>query len=207
MGRGWQRGAGSTSPDWMISRSPRPPARGTHALANVKDHSRKLAGPLHGRRLGPIGRPQWLCQHAATLIIAKLDRLARNVHRPLQQRATPSAAVWPGVLRDRMAAPGWRCTVRGGIEEISMAVKVGDVVKLKSDGPMMTVVEVRSAPRGRVEDGRGRLGHAATLRFPSPLIEPDLPISGIGLSDWLHREAHGVTSRGVRSRGSTPRSP
>src|SRR4029453_13005891 len=34
---------------------------------------------------------------------------------------------------------------------------------------------------GRVEDGRGSLGHAATLRFPSPLIEPDVPISGIRL--------------------------
>ena len=29
------------------------------------------------------------------------------------------------------------------------------------------------------------------LRFPSPLIEPDVPISGIRLSDWLHRKAHG----------------
>jgi hypothetical protein len=45
--------------------------------------------------------------------------------------------------------------------------------------------------RGRVEDGRGRLGHVATRRFPSPLIEPDVPISGIRLSDWFHREAHG----------------
>jgi hypothetical protein len=44
---------------------------------------------------------------------------------------------------------------------------------------------------GRVEDGRGSLGHAATLRLPSPLIEPDVPISGIRLSDWLHREAYG----------------
>jgi hypothetical protein len=34
------------------------------------------------------------------------------------------------------------------------------------------------------------LGHAATLRFPSPLIEPDVPISGIRLSDWFHRKAH-----------------
>ena len=59
---------------------------------------------------------------------------------------------------------------------------------------------------GRVEDGRGSLGHAATLRFPSPLIEPDVPISGIRLSDWLHREAHGATVR-ARSRRSTPRSP
>ena len=24
-------------------------------------------------------------------------------------------------------------------------------------------------------------------RFPSPLIKPDVPISGIRLSDWLHR--------------------
>ncbi len=31
----------------------------------------------------------------------------------------------------------------------------------------------------------------ASLRFPSPLIEPDVPISGIRLSDWLHRKAHG----------------
>src|ERR1700730_12667054 len=43
---------------------------------------------------------------------------------------------------------------------------------------------------GRVEDGRGSLRHAATLRFPSPLIEPDVRISRIRLSDWLHREVH-----------------
>ena len=30
---------------------------------------------------------------------------------------------------------------------------------------------------GRVEDERGSLGHAATLRFSSPLIEPDVRIS------------------------------
>jgi hypothetical protein len=45
--------------------------------------------------------------------------------------------------------------------------------------------------RGRVEDRRGGLGHVATLRFPSSLIKPDVPISGIRLSDQLHRKAHG----------------
>src|SRR4029434_4648855 len=45
--------------------------------------------------------------------------------------------------------------------------------------------------RGRVEDGRGGLGHAATPRFPSPLIKPDVRISRIRLSDWLPRDAHG----------------
>src|SRR4029078_9036721 len=38
----------------------------------------------------------------------------------------------------------------------------------------------------RVEDGRGGLGDAATLRFPSPLIKPDVRISRIRLSDWFH---------------------
>jgi hypothetical protein len=29
------------------------------------------------------------------------------------------------------------------------------------------------------------------FRFPSPLIEPDMRISRIRLSDWFHYEAHG----------------
>jgi hypothetical protein len=57
---------------------------------------------------------------------------------------------------------------------------------------------------GRVEDGRGSLGHSATLHFPTPLVEPEVPISGIRLSDWLHRKAHdGAVSR-RRSRRSRP---
>ena len=32
----------------------------------------------------------------------------------------------------------------------------------------------------------------ASLRFPSPLIEPDVRISRIRLSDWFHLRAHGV---------------
>ena len=46
-----------------------------------------------------------------------------------------------------------------------------------------------------------------TLRFPSPLIEPDVPISGIRLSDWLHREVDAGAVRGKRSRRSKPSSP
>src|SRR5262249_54693459 len=37
--------------------------------------------------------------------------------------------------------------------------------------------------------------------------EPDVPISGIWLSDWRHREAHNGTVRGRRSRRSRPSSP
>src|SRR3954467_10546556 len=55
----------------------------------------------------------------------------------------------------------------------------------------------RIAKRGRVEDGRGGLGHAATPRFPSPLIKPDVRIARIRLSDWLHLAAHGGAPRSV----------
>src|SRR5262249_35430215 len=53
------------------------------------------------------------------------------------------------------------------------------------------VLAPRHVAEGRVEDGRGSLGHSASLRFPSPLIKPNVPISGIRLSDWLHHKAHG----------------
>jgi hypothetical protein len=46
---------------------------------------------------------------------------------------------------------------------------------------------------GRVESrtGAAAWGLWPTLRFPSPLIEPDVPISGIRLSDWLLQKAFG----------------
>src|SRR4051794_24764151 len=59
----------------------------------------------------------------------------------------------------------------------------------------------------RVEDGRGGLGHVATPRFPSPLVKPDVRITRIRLSDWLHREAHGGGPRCTRRRRSTPNAP
>ena len=36
----------------------------------------------------------------------------------------------------------------------------------------------------RVEDGRGGCALRSLLRFPSPLIKPDVQISRIRLSDW-----------------------
>src|SRR5262245_5290343 len=54
------------------------------------------------------------------------------------------------------------------------------------------ICPIDSAPafshsQGRVEERRGCLGHAATLRFLSPLIEPDMQISSIRLSDKTSR--------------------
>ena len=44
----------------------------------------------------------------------------------------------------------------------------------ESDRALCTAAKRRF---GRVEDGRGSLGHAATPRFPSPLIERSVRIS------------------------------
>ncbi len=44
-----------------------------------------------------------------------------------------------------------------------------------------------------VESRKGAVAWAlpASPRFPSPLVKPDMRISRIRLSDWLHRKAHG----------------
>jgi hypothetical protein len=47
----------------------------------------------------------------------------------------------------------------------------------------------------------------AVARFPFPLIKPDVRISRIRLSDWLHRKAHGRGPRWTRRKRSTPISP
>ena len=64
---------------------------------------------------------------------------------------------------------------------------------------------------GRSGSVESRMGAVAwglwpTPRFPSPLIKPDVPISGIRLSDWLHREAHGdkLTARGFGTVSNSP---
>jgi hypothetical protein len=58
---------------------------------------------------------------------------------------------------------------------------------------------------GRVEDGRG-LGQSRR-RFPSPLIKPDVRVSRIRLSGWLHRVAHGGGPKWTRRRRRTPSAP
>src|SRR5262245_41769546 len=105
-------------------------------------------------------------------------------------------------------------TPRSGRRLLGCGISAGPWVKLRSHVSEMarplylqqrTYLMTVDGRYGRVEDGRGSLGHAATLRFPSPLIEPDVRISRIRLSDWLRREAHGkhrrpqASSRGVSS--------
>ncbi len=58
-------------------------------------------------------------------------------------------------------------------------------------------IELRSAPSQRTKVGGEMgsyyrdlvLGQAASPRFPTPLIEPNVRFSRIRLSDWLHLKA------------------
>jgi hypothetical protein len=48
-----------------------------------------------------------------------------------------------------------------------------------------------SRPLFSVESGLGAVATRTSSRFPSPLIEPDVRISRIRLSDRVHRQTHG----------------
>ena len=54
--------------------------------------------------------------------------------------------------------------------------------------------------------GRHRRRQTSTRLQGATLIKPDEPISGIRLSDWLHRKARDGTARGRRWRHRTPSS-
>ena len=56
-----------------------------------------------------------------------------------------------------------------------------------------------------VESRTGAVSTLRSLRFPSPLIKPDVRISRIRLSDRLHRPAHGDTSGRLRLAPQLPR--
>ena len=58
-------------------------------------------------------------------------------------------------------------------------------------------VQLLSKSHCKVEERRGCLGHTATLRFLSSLIEPDRPSYGIRLSD----KTSGLRTRGTMSKG------
>jgi hypothetical protein len=87
-------------------------------------------------------------------------------------------------------------------------------VQTVPEGACSSGTQIVSGQTGRRMSGwvESRIGAVAwglwpTPRFLSPLIELDVPISGIQLSDWLHRKAHDGAVSGRRSRRSRPRSP
>jgi class 3 adenylate cyclase len=114
-----------------------------------------------------------------------------NVAARLEGLAEPGICISDDSYRQvrgelHVAFGGWR---RAATQEHRTARAGLTQVRFPPDSDRIADIPIGSD--GRVEDGRGSLGHSATLRFLSPLIKPNVPISGIRLSDWLHRETHG----------------
>ena len=96
--------------------------------------------------------------------------------------------------------PGCHKTPRRRLNEATIVSRTRDItvkppaLRELSRLPVYRLWQCRPRPKhqpwrtsrfslGRVEERRGSLGHAATLRFLSPLIEPGLRISRTRLSD------------------------
>jgi hypothetical protein len=63
------------------------------------------------------------------------------------------------------------------------------------------------SPKAESSVVESRTGAVAVPRFPSPLIKPDVRISRIRLSDWLHLAPVGGAPMCIRRSRSTPSFP
>jgi hypothetical protein len=105
-----------------------------------------------------------------------------TVPSPLPEAPSPlpEPTTWPARLPSMTVPPSER-------DEIKQRLASFKALQLKmqaerEDYYLQTITRIRALAQynrhfafGRVEDGRGSLGRSATLRFPSPLIEPDVP--------------------------------
>src|SRR4051812_33493726 len=129
-----------------------------------------------------------------------LPRRTRRVHLSV---ASPSARPSPNLRR--VGVRDFTFEACSGFTRVTACRIAQRVARQLPAQPTTRWVEPSSTgkPRRlgarRVEDGRGGLGHAATLRFPPPLIKPDVRIARIRLSDWFHRAAHGGAPGSVRA--------
>ena len=118
-------------------------------------------------------------------------------HRARKQgcvRRRPSSTRWqspggndPSCLRARARESPQNNELSSTTLPLGLALWGFDSPKHKLTQPRFGVCNGSSS----FEDGRGGLGPVANAPFPSPLIEPDVPISGIRLSDWLRHKAFG----------------
>ena len=85
----------------------------------------------------------------------------------------------------RLAGPGGLRSVvaESALLRLSIAAASVRLDEIEAAGLRPHLVAVESRMDAGTDD-------CAPPRFSSPLIKPDVPISGIRLSDWFHRETH-----------------
>jgi hypothetical protein len=85
------------------------------------------------------------------------------------------------------------------------SVAEGEYLRNMRDARLCPDETARWAEVCLVESRVGAVAQNA-CRFPSPLIEPDVPLASIRLSDRFHQRAHGRSPEGVTRRW-TPSGP
>jgi hypothetical protein len=111
--------------------------------------------------------------------------------------------------------PSDRSTARGGLRHEASACPVARTDRSSATRSNRQLSGwnlpplVTRAIWAHVESRTGAVAWAklASPRFPSPLIKPDVRVSRIRLSDWLHLEAHGRAPTWTWRSRSTPSSP
>jgi hypothetical protein len=132
--------------------------------------------------------------------------------RPISDRGSPRLSP-PEARRRLLTGPASACRAQArGAAPARPETGCRPPRRTASHKPRRSPPRSRSeaaSPRRVVESRKGAVAWAvaASPRFPSPLIKPDVPISGIRLSDWLHPEAHGGGPRWTRRSRSTPSCP
>ena len=101
----------------------------------------------------------------------------------------------------------WLPDIRGWARVAAAALRPGGRLFFADAHPFLLTLDDEKA--SAVESRRGAVAWAlwASLRFLSPLINPDVRISRIRLPDRLHLKAHGGGPRWTRRRRITPNSP
>jgi len=154
---------------------------------------------LHHFRSSPARRSGTVCRWRIAELAPERERRVDRLCRPFDDSAEPKCKLPAGFKNSRVLFNLGCAPDEGSSDTIGASVvhRTNCALPLPIDRRARPVERPFRLPRrrpcrrssgnaGRVEDGRE---HWRQQRrpFPIPLIKPDVPISGIRLSDWLHR--------------------
>jgi hypothetical protein len=132
--------------------------------------------------------------------MARLATLQRTLNEMSRSPAPPMTAASHSAPRDAgcnniapRGLPGLVPAARSDTGKRKLSAELTGLIEglaLRKARPSVAALH-RVLRSCRVGNGRGGLRHGQSLRFPSPLIEPDVRISRIRLSDWIHRRSFG----------------
>ena len=140
-------------------------------------------------------------------VVGRVTELATRIKLALPSgypyRRQPHAARRPG--RETALSRGAACPDRARPRNRPAPIIAPPAPRLATSAAVL--FRPRHSPRVESRTGAVAWAKLASPRFPSPLIKPDVRVSRIRLSDWLHLEAHGRAPTWTWRSRSTPSSP